>query len=184
MAPAVGFEPTTPVQDQRVKNDGTHIGTHELWNELNEVAKKWPKLPKEIRNAILAIVRSQVITIPEQGTMDLILRLLPSKVSPLLFHFLESSSSSPCLYFTSSCQSSIPHPLRRSCISLRFLLPVIMPYVNTPSSSPSFKLNSAPSDYFHTIEFLTHPIYRPCKLLPSFSGRVAIIQLRFQNMVY
>ena len=48
----------TPIQDQRVKNDGTHIGTHELWNELNEVAKKWPKLPKEIRNAILAIVRS------------------------------------------------------------------------------------------------------------------------------
>ena len=48
----------TPIQYQRVKNDGTHIGTHELWNELNEVAKKWPKLPKEIRNAILAIVRS------------------------------------------------------------------------------------------------------------------------------
>ena len=48
----------TPIQDQRVKNDGTHIGTHELWNELNEVAKKWPKLPKEIHNAILAIVRS------------------------------------------------------------------------------------------------------------------------------
>ena len=48
----------TPIQDQRVKNDGTHIGTHELWNELNEVAKKWPKLLKRIRNAILAIVRS------------------------------------------------------------------------------------------------------------------------------
>jgi len=29
-----------------------------MWNELNEVAEKWPKLPKEIRDAILAIVRS------------------------------------------------------------------------------------------------------------------------------
>ena len=48
----------TPIEDQRVKNDGTHIGTHELWNDLNEVAEKWPKLPKEIRDAILAIVRS------------------------------------------------------------------------------------------------------------------------------
>ena len=48
----------TPTEDQRVKDDGTHIGTHEMWNELNEVAEKWPKLPKEIRDAILAIVRS------------------------------------------------------------------------------------------------------------------------------
>ena len=44
----------TPVEDQRVNNDGTH----EMWNELEEVAEKWPKLPKEIRNAILVIVRS------------------------------------------------------------------------------------------------------------------------------
>ena len=48
----------THIEDQRVNNDGTHIGTHEMWNELNEVAEKWPKLPKEIRDAILAIVRS------------------------------------------------------------------------------------------------------------------------------
>ena len=48
----------TPIEDQRVKNNGTHIGTHELWNELNEVAENWLKLPKEIRNAILAIARS------------------------------------------------------------------------------------------------------------------------------
>ena len=48
----------TLAESQRVKDDGTHIGTHEMWNELNEVAEKWPKLPKEIRDAILAIVRS------------------------------------------------------------------------------------------------------------------------------
>jgi len=48
----------TPTEDQRVKDDGTHIGTHEMWNELNEIAEKWPNLPKEIRDAILAIVRS------------------------------------------------------------------------------------------------------------------------------
>ena len=46
------------VNSQRVKKDGTHIGTHEMWNQLEEVAEKWPKLPKEIRNAILVIVRS------------------------------------------------------------------------------------------------------------------------------
>jgi len=46
------------VNSQGVKDDGTHIGTHEMWNELEEVAEKWPKLSKEIRNAILAIVRS------------------------------------------------------------------------------------------------------------------------------
>ena len=48
----------TPIEDQRVNNNGTHIGTHEMWNQLEEVAEKWPKLPKEIRNSILAIVRS------------------------------------------------------------------------------------------------------------------------------
>ena len=48
----------TPIEDQRVNNDGTHIGTHEMWNELEEVAEKWSKLPKEIRDALLAIVRS------------------------------------------------------------------------------------------------------------------------------
>ena len=46
------------VNSQRVKKDGTLIGTHEMWNELEEVAEKWPNLPKEIRDAILAIVRS------------------------------------------------------------------------------------------------------------------------------
>ena len=46
------------VNSQRVKKDGTHVGTHEMWNQLEEVAEKWPKLPKEIRNAILVIVRS------------------------------------------------------------------------------------------------------------------------------
>ena len=46
------------VNSQGVKDDGTLIGTHEMWNELEEVAEKWPKLPQEIRNAILAIVRS------------------------------------------------------------------------------------------------------------------------------
>ena len=29
-----------------------------LGSELNEVAEKWPNLPKEIRDAILAIARS------------------------------------------------------------------------------------------------------------------------------
>jgi hypothetical protein len=29
-----------------------------MWNKLNEVAEKWPKLPKEIHDAILAIVGS------------------------------------------------------------------------------------------------------------------------------
>ena len=48
------------VNSQRVKKDGTLIGTHEMWNELEEVAEKWPKLPKEIRDAILAIVRSTI----------------------------------------------------------------------------------------------------------------------------
>ena len=38
---------------------GTLIGTHEMWNELKNVAEKWPKLSKEIRNAILAIVISR-----------------------------------------------------------------------------------------------------------------------------
>ena len=46
------------VNSQGVKDDGTHIGTHEMWNELEEVAEKWPKLSKEIRDAILAIARS------------------------------------------------------------------------------------------------------------------------------
>ena len=46
------------VNSQRVKKDGTLIGTHEMWNELEEVAEKWPKLSKEIRDAILAIDRS------------------------------------------------------------------------------------------------------------------------------
>ena len=46
------------VNSQGVKDDGTHIGTHEMWNQLEEVAEKWPKLPKEIRNAILVIMRS------------------------------------------------------------------------------------------------------------------------------
>ena len=48
------------VNSQRVKKGGTLIGTHEIWNELEEVAEKWPKLPKEIRDAILAIVRSTI----------------------------------------------------------------------------------------------------------------------------
>ena len=48
------------VNSQRVKKDGTHIGTHEMWNQLEEVVEKWPKLSKEIRNAVLAIVRSSV----------------------------------------------------------------------------------------------------------------------------
>ena len=46
------------VNSQGVKDNGTHIGTHKIWNELKEVKEKWPKLPKEIRDAILAIVRS------------------------------------------------------------------------------------------------------------------------------
>ena len=50
---------STPTEAQRVKDNGTHIGTHEMWNGLNQVAEKWPKLPKEIRDAILAIVRSR-----------------------------------------------------------------------------------------------------------------------------
>ena len=48
------------VNSQRVKKDGTLIGTHKIWNELKEVKEKWPKLPKEIRDAILAIVRSSI----------------------------------------------------------------------------------------------------------------------------
>ena len=43
----------TPTDGQQVTNDGTHIGTHEMWNELEEVAEKWHTLPKETRNAIL-----------------------------------------------------------------------------------------------------------------------------------
>ena len=52
------------VNSQGVKDNGTHIGTHigthKIWNELKEVKEKWPKLPKEIRDAILAIVRSSI----------------------------------------------------------------------------------------------------------------------------
>ena len=39
------------VNSQGVKNNGIHIGTHEVWNELEEIAEKWPNLPKEIRDA-------------------------------------------------------------------------------------------------------------------------------------
>ena len=37
----------TPIQDQRVKNDGTHIGTHELWNELMRWQKSGPNYQKK-----------------------------------------------------------------------------------------------------------------------------------------
>jgi hypothetical protein len=58
ISPAVGFEPTEPLLKINELRMMGHIGTHEMWNELNEVAEKWPNLPKEIRDAILAIVRS------------------------------------------------------------------------------------------------------------------------------
>ena len=45
------------VNSQGVKDDGTHIGTHEMWNELEEVAEKWQKLPKQIRDAIVTLAK-------------------------------------------------------------------------------------------------------------------------------
>ena len=51
VASAVGFEPTTLFRIKELRMIG-HTGTHELWNELNEVAKKWPKLPKKSQRHI------------------------------------------------------------------------------------------------------------------------------------
>jgi hypothetical protein len=58
MAPAVGFEPTGPLLKLNELASNTHLYTHSDCVELTEIIEKWPKLPKEIRNAILAIVRS------------------------------------------------------------------------------------------------------------------------------
>ncbi|MDC0201435.1 hypothetical protein OAK04_03470 [Verrucomicrobia bacterium] len=58
MAPAVGFELTTPPLKVNELAFNTHLYTHSDCVELTEIIEKWPKLPKEIRDAILAIVRS------------------------------------------------------------------------------------------------------------------------------
>ncbi|MDC0200944.1 hypothetical protein OAK04_01000 [Verrucomicrobia bacterium] len=56
MAPAVGFEPTGPLLKINELVSNTHLYTHSDCVELTEIIEKWPKLPKEIRDAILAIV--------------------------------------------------------------------------------------------------------------------------------
>ena len=58
VTPAVGFEPTGPILKINDLAPNTHLYTHSDCVELTEIIEKWPKLPKEIRDAILAIERS------------------------------------------------------------------------------------------------------------------------------
>ena len=76
MAPAVGFEPTGPLLNINDLAPNTHLYTHSDCVELTEIIEKWPKLPKEIRDAILAIVRSAKWLIQNNLYYILIITLL------------------------------------------------------------------------------------------------------------
>ena len=58
VAPAVGFEPTDPPFNTNELDPLAHLYAHLNCDDIRELVQSWEKLPKTIREAIMAIIRN------------------------------------------------------------------------------------------------------------------------------